>query len=37
MSVRLDAYKVAPEALRPMMVLETSIKESGLEHSLIEL
>jgi AhpD family alkylhydroperoxidase len=37
MSVRLDAYKVAPEALRPMMALEASIKESGLEHSLIEL
>src|SRR6187402_3164961 len=37
MTVRLDAYKVSSESLRPMMALEASIKESGLEHSLIEL
>jgi AhpD family alkylhydroperoxidase len=37
MTIRLDAYKVAPEALRPMMALEASIKESGIEHSLIHL
>jgi AhpD family alkylhydroperoxidase len=37
MSLRLDPSKAAPEALRPMLALEASIKASGLEHSLIEL
>src|SRR3954452_23381490 len=37
MTLRLDPSKAAPEALRPMMALEASIKASGLEHSLIEL
>jgi AhpD family alkylhydroperoxidase len=37
MSKRLNPYATAPEALQPMMALEASIKESGLEHSLIHL
>jgi len=37
MSKRLNPYIVAPETMKPLIALEASIKESGLEHSLIEL
>lgn len=37
MTPRLNnAFKLAPEAIKAMMALETSIKDSGLEHSVIE-
>ena len=34
---RLDPYKAAPAAIKPLMALEAYIKECGLEHSLIHL
>ena len=37
MSKRINPYTVAPDALKPMMALEESVANSGLEHSLIEL
>ena len=37
MSKRLNPYVTAPETMKPMIALEASIKESGLEHSLIHL
>jgi AhpD family alkylhydroperoxidase len=37
MTTRLDPYKVAPAAIKPLMGLEAYIKECGLEHSLIHL
>src|SRR5690349_17977429 len=37
MKARLIPYEVAPGALKPMIDLEKSLKNSGLEHSLIEL
>ncbi|MDX3808575.1 carboxymuconolactone decarboxylase family protein [Bosea thiooxidans] len=37
MSKRLNPYTTAPDAMKPMMALEESIANSGLEHSLIEL
>ncbi|MGN6095299.1 MAG: carboxymuconolactone decarboxylase family protein [Bosea sp. (in: a-proteobacteria)] len=37
MTKRLNYYAVAPEALKPLLALEESIKKSSLEHSLIEL
>ncbi len=33
----LNYYAIAPEALKPLLALEESIKKSSLEHSLIEL
>ncbi|HEX7883313.1 MAG TPA: carboxymuconolactone decarboxylase family protein [Afipia sp.] len=32
-----DAFKLAPEAIKAMTALETAIKNSGLEHNLVEL
>ncbi|KRE13216.1 alkylhydroperoxidase [Bosea sp. Root483D1] len=37
MSKRLNPYVTAPDTMKPMIALEASIKESGLEHSLIHL
>ncbi|WP_262273589.1 MULTISPECIES: carboxymuconolactone decarboxylase family protein [Microvirga] len=37
MKARLIPYDVAPGALKPMIELEKTLKNSGLEHSLIEL
>lgn len=37
MTERLDAFAVVPAAFRPFYAVEKSIKESGLEYSLIEL
>ena len=37
MKARLIPLEVAPSALKPMVELEKSLKNSGLEHSLIEL
>lgn len=37
MSKRLNPYTTAAEAIKPLMALEASIKDSGLEHSLIHL
>jgi AhpD family alkylhydroperoxidase len=37
MTRRVNPYAVAPEALKPMMDLETYLKSSGLETSLIHL
>ena len=37
MSKRLNPYTTAPDTMKPMIALEASIKESGLEHSLIHL
>ena len=37
MKARLIPLEVAPSALKPMMELEKSLKNSGLDHSLIEL
>jgi AhpD family alkylhydroperoxidase len=34
---RLNPLEVAPQALQPMIELETSLRKSGLEHSLIHL
>ena len=37
MTPRLNPYKVAPQVLQPMIELENSLKNSGLEHSLFHL
>ena len=37
MQTRMNYYKVAPEALKPMLDLEAYLKSCGLEHSLVEL
>lgn len=37
MTTRIDFYKVAPEAMKPMMAAEAYLRECGLERSLIEL
>jgi len=37
MTARLNPYAVAPEAVAPLLALEASFKDSGLEFSLIEL
>lgn len=37
MQARLNAYAVAPDAMKPMMALEAHIRASGLEHSLLHL
>lgn len=37
MSKRLNPYTTAAEAIQPLLALEASIKESGLEQSLIHL
>ena len=37
MTPRLNPQQVAPEALQPMLALEASIRQSGLEHSLVHL
>jgi AhpD family alkylhydroperoxidase len=34
---RLNFYKASPEAIKAMMGMESAIKASGLEHSLLEL
>lgn len=37
MTPRLNLYSVAPQVLQPMIDLENSVRNSGLEHSLIAL
>jgi AhpD family alkylhydroperoxidase len=37
MQTRLNYYKTAPEALKPMLDMEAYLKACGLEHSLVEL
>jgi AhpD family alkylhydroperoxidase len=37
MTPRLNLHAVAPEALQPMLALEQSVRDSGLEHGLVEL
>jgi AhpD family alkylhydroperoxidase len=37
LKARLIPFEVAPGALKPMVELEKALKNSGLEHSLIEL
>ncbi|RDJ27594.1 carboxymuconolactone decarboxylase family protein [Bosea caraganae] len=37
MSKRLNPYTAAPDSIKPLIALEASLKESGLEHSLIHL
>ena len=37
MEPRLNYYKVAPDAVKPLLDMEAYIKDSGLEHALIEL
>lgn len=37
MTTRLNYYAIEPKALEAMMGLETAIRGSGLEHSLVEL
>jgi AhpD family alkylhydroperoxidase len=37
MEPRLNPWNVAADAVKPMLALEQSVRESGLEHSLIEL
>lgn len=37
MNLRIDPFAVAPKAMESMVALETSVRNSGLEHSLIHL
>lgn len=37
MTARIDHFSVAPDLMKPMLALEETIANSGLEHSLIEL
>ena len=37
MEPRLNYYKIAPDALKPMLDMEAYIKTCGLEHNLVEL
>ena len=37
MKPRLDAYQTAPEAMKPLIALDTYVHKSGLEPSLLEL
>lgn len=37
MKPRLNLYEAAPDAMKAMLALETYVRGSGLEHSLIEL
>ncbi|WP_332691589.1 carboxymuconolactone decarboxylase family protein [Bosea sp. (in: a-proteobacteria)] len=37
MTKRLNPYVTAPDTMKPLIALEATIKESGLEHSLIHL
>ena len=37
MTQRLDLFTTAPDLMKPMLAMEETIKNSGLEHSLIEL
>lgn len=37
MTPRMNIFQTAPEAMKGMMAVETSINNSGLEHSLVEL
>ena len=37
MTQRLDQFATAPDLFKPMMAMEAALKDSGLEHSLIEL
>ncbi len=37
MTRRLNPYAAAPEAIKPLLALEASVKDGGLEFSLIEL
>jgi AhpD family alkylhydroperoxidase len=36
-NMRLNAYEIAPDAIKAMMGLEKYVRASGLEHSLLEL
>jgi AhpD family alkylhydroperoxidase len=37
MTKRLNPYVAAPDTMKPLIALEATLKESGLEHSLIHL
>lgn len=37
MSQRLNAFQIAPEAYKAMLVLQDYVNKSALEHSLMEL
>jgi len=37
MTQRLDHFATAPDLMKPMLAMENTIMNSGLEHSLIEL
>jgi AhpD family alkylhydroperoxidase len=37
MQPRLNPYKIAPDAMKPLFAMEESVQASGLERSLIEL
>lgn len=37
MTKRLNPYIAAPDTMKPLIALEATLKESGLEHSLIHL
>lgn len=37
MTKRLNPYVAAPDTMQPLIALEATLKESGLEHSLIHL
>ena len=37
MTPRMNIFQTAPEAMKGMMAVETSVNNSGLEHSLVEL
>jgi AhpD family alkylhydroperoxidase len=37
MQPRLNPYKIAPDAVKPLFAMEESVQASGLERSLIEL
>jgi AhpD family alkylhydroperoxidase len=37
MTARLDAYKVRPDAMKPMLSAEAYLRESGLDRTIIEL
>lgn len=37
MSARVNPHSIAPEVIRPMLELEASLADSGLEHSLLKL
>lgn len=37
MSARLDYFAIAPDLLKPMLALEQTVRQSGLDHALLEL